>query len=77
MSEMGGVLVVDDEPGVRESLRMVLDSEWAVRAASSVEEALEAMRAEPPDLVLLDLVMPGRGGLDLLTELRNTRILSL
>ena len=67
---MGGrVLVVDDERGVRESLRLLLESECEVDTATDVGTALASIRAEPPDLVLLDLVMPGRGGLALLAEL--------
>ncbi len=60
---MARVLVVDDEPGVRESLRMLLSPECGVETAASVDEALVALRERPPDLVLLDLVMPGRSGL--------------
>jgi len=56
----GRVLVVDDERGVRESLRMLLGSECTVVEASSVDEGLAALAATPPDVVLLDLVMPGR-----------------
>jgi DNA-binding NtrC family response regulator len=66
---MGRVLVVDDEPGVRESLRMLLQNEHDVSAASDVASALRLLDEEPPDLVLLDLVMPGPSGLDLLGEL--------
>jgi DNA-binding NtrC family response regulator len=66
---MGRVLVVDDEPGVRESLRMVLGDECELGLAGSVDEALAALRDDPPDLVLLDLVMPGRSGFELLAEL--------
>ena len=66
---MARVLVVDDEPGIRESLRMLLSDTCAVGMATSVDEALKAIRAEPPDLVLLDLVMPGRSGFELLSEL--------
>jgi len=67
---MGGrVLVVDDERGVRESLRLLLEPECEVDTATDVGTALASIRAEPPDLVLLDLVMPGRGGLALLAEL--------
>jgi two-component system response regulator AtoC len=63
------VLVVDDEPGVQESLRMLLKDDCEVVLAASVVEALRALSATPPDLVVLDLVMPGRSGLDLLEEL--------
>ena len=64
---MARVLVVDDEPGIRESLRMLLSDLCAVEAAVSVDEALQAIRAEPPDLVLLDLAMPERSGFELLS----------
>jgi two-component system response regulator MprA len=63
------VLVVDDEPGVRESIRMILRGECEVATADSVDAALRSLAATPADLVLLDLVMPGRGGFDLLAEL--------
>jgi len=67
---MGGrVLVVDDERGVRESLRMLLADECTVVEAASVDAALMAIASAPPELVLLDLVMPGRSGFDLLSEL--------
>ena len=64
-------MVVDDEPGVRESLRMLLGDECEVVPAASVDEGLAALRAEPPELVLLDLMMPGRSGLELLGELAD------
>jgi DNA-binding response OmpR family regulator len=67
------VLVVDDEPGVRESIRMILRGECEVATAESVEAALSALAAAPADLVLLDLVMPGRGGFDLLAELSRRK----
>jgi DNA-binding response OmpR family regulator len=63
------VLVVDDEAGVRESVRMVLRGECEVLGADGVDAALAALGAGRVDLVLLDLVMPGRGGFALLEEL--------
>jgi DNA-binding NtrC family response regulator len=66
---MGHILVVDDEPGVRESLRMLLKDEFDVTAAGDVDTALAALDAHSVDAVLLDLVMPGRTGLDFLREL--------
>jgi DNA-binding NtrC family response regulator len=63
------VLVVDDEPGVQESLRMLLKEECQVVTAGNAAEALLVVEQTPPDLVLLDLVMPGRSGLDLLSDL--------
>ena len=66
---MPRVLVVDDEPGVQESLRMLLKQECEVVTAASVDEALRLVAQAPPDLILLDLVMPGRSGFDLFAEL--------
>jgi DNA-binding NtrC family response regulator len=68
---MALILVVDDEIGVRESLRMLLKSEFDVAMSSDVESALQTLAERTPDLIILDLVMPGRGGLDLLRELRE------
>ena len=62
------LLVVDDEPGVQESLRMLFKDAYRVLTASSVDEALGVLQGEPVDLVLLDLVMPGRSGFELLAE---------
>jgi DNA-binding NtrC family response regulator len=66
---MPRILVVDDEAGVRESLRMLLKDHCEVVTAESVASARRALDETPPDLVLLDLVMPGGNGLLLLAEL--------
>jgi len=68
---MPRILVVDDEPGVQESLRMLLKSEGDVTIAGDVDAALREVALATPDLVLLDLVMPGRSGLELLAELSD------
>src|SRR5215468_4839830 len=65
------VLIVDDEAGVRESLRMVLKDTYDPVAAGSATDALEALGAGPFDVVLLDIVMPGMDGLELLEEVRS------
>jgi DNA-binding NtrC family response regulator len=70
---MRRVLIVDDEPGVRESLRMVLKDGYETTAAASGKEALDALQASPFDVVLLDIVMPGMDGLQLLEEIRGRR----
>jgi DNA-binding NtrC family response regulator len=66
---MPHILVVDDEPGVQESLRMLLKSEGEIHIAGDAEAALREVALQTPDLVLVDLVMPGRSGLDLLADL--------
>jgi len=70
---MSRVLVVDDEPSVQTSLRLLLETECTVDVAGSADEALLRVAAAPPDLILLDLVMPGRSGLELLAELPEPR----
>ena len=65
------VLIVDDELGVRESLRMALKGAYEVTAVGSAPEAVQALAASPPDVVLLDIVMPGVDGMALLEELRS------
>jgi two-component system response regulator AtoC len=64
------VLIVDDEPGVRESVRMLVKDAYEAVAVSSSPEALSQLAAAAFDVVLLDIVMPGIDGLQLLEELR-------
>ena len=71
------VLVVDDEPDVRDYLSQILtDAGFAVRTAADGSEALDMIRADPPDFISLDLVMPKKSGHKLLYELRKDRELS-
>ncbi len=68
---MQRVLVVDDEPGVRESIRMLLREHYEIECAEGVDAALRVIPDFEPNLVLLDLVMPERSGLELLETLRE------
>jgi len=65
------VLVVDDELGVRESLRVILGTDCDVRLASSGEEALALIGREPIDVVTVDLRMPGLGGIAVLERIKR------
>ncbi len=66
------VLVVDDEPNIRRALRVWLaDHGYDVRLAASGEEALDAAAVAPPDVVILDLVLPGLSGLEVCRGLRE------
>jgi DNA-binding response OmpR family regulator len=68
----GRVLVVDDEPMVRETLGQVLSDEgYVVDLAVDGEAALERVRATRPDVILLDLMMPGMNGRQFLQALRD------
>ena len=65
------VLVVDDEPGMRAGLGEVLRRDgFEVDGAASAEDALARLGAGIPDLLVTDLRLPGRSGVDLLRELR-------
>ncbi|MEJ2542252.1 MAG: response regulator, partial [Gemmatimonadota bacterium] len=66
------VLVVDDEARIRRLLEMALgDGGYRVLAAGSAEEAELLLEKEAVDLVLTDLALPGRSGLELLSHLRS------
>jgi len=66
------VLVVDDEPDITALVAYHLArAGYRVKTAATGTEALEAVEAEPPDLIVLDLMLPGRSGLDVLADLRR------
>jgi len=69
--ERATILVVDDERGPRESLRMILEPIHRVLQAASGAEALETLRTEAVDLVTLDLNMPGIKGQDVMRIVRR------
>ena len=66
------ILVVDDEPHIRRVLSAVLgNSGYDVKMASSGSEGLEELGSNPVDLVILDLMMPGANGLEILSRIRT------
>jgi DNA-binding response OmpR family regulator len=66
------ILVVDDEPNIVLSLEFLLkQAGFRVRAVSNGEAALAAIAQEPPDLVLLDVMIPGRDGYAVCQEIRS------
>lgn len=64
------VLVIDDELGPRESLRILLKRDYEVHCADSVLRGLELLKEHQPDLVIMDIRMPGMSGIDGLREIR-------
>jgi two-component system KDP operon response regulator KdpE len=67
------VLVVDDEPPIRRLLRTSLGAQgWRVAEAATAAEAFAQLAREQPDVVILDLGLPDRDGLDVVRELRQT-----
>ena len=80
MGEMTGslatVLICDDEPSLRELIRVSLDGAYSFAEADDGEESLEIARRLKPDVVILDMMMPRLSGLEVLTELRRDEALS-
>jgi two-component system phosphate regulon response regulator PhoB len=65
----GRILVVDDQAYIRRLVRFVLErAGYEVMAAGTAEDALKLLKESHPDVVTVDLMMPGRSGLDLLAE---------
>jgi DNA-binding NtrC family response regulator len=63
------LFIIDDEPAVRESIAMALEGIYSVAAFADAESALAAMPAQPPDLVLLDIGLPGMDGIEALRQI--------
>ena len=73
MEQKGSILIVDDEAGPRESLRMILKPIYKIHTAANGKEALELIQKENIDLVTLDLNMPGLSGVDVLKEIKKIK----
>ena len=73
MATKGEILLVDDDPDLRDSLQIILENHgYRVRTASNGQEALEALRVNRPDLLILDIMMAtDTEGFDLAYELKN------
>jgi len=74
MAQQGSVLVVDDEVGPRESLRMILQPLYEVKTVSNGQEALRFLQERKIDLITLDLKMPGLSGLEVLREIKKMNV---
>ncbi len=72
MAETVNILVVDDEKGIREGCRRILSVEgYGVDVAENGKAALEMVKGKPYDLILVDLMMPVMGGLELMEQVRQ------
>lgn len=65
------LLIVDDEIGVRESLKIVFSNDFRILEGDSVEVALQKAKEEKPEIVFLDILMPGTDGLQALTRIKE------
>ena len=73
MSETQQLLLVDDEPGIRESVQAYLEDNegWQVTPASNAEEAWQKLESQVPDLIISDIMMPQVNGYEFLAKLRE------
>jgi len=70
------VLICDDEPSLRELIRVSLDGRYSFAEADDGEQSLEIARRLRPDVIILDMMMPRLSGLEVLTELRQDETMS-
>ena len=67
----GRVLLIEDEPNIIEAISFILSRDgWTVHTHEDGETALEKVRGTPPDMIILDVMLPGRSGFDILRDLR-------
>jgi CheY-like chemotaxis protein len=80
MRAMGGflatVLICEDEPALRELIRVSLQGPYEILEADDGDESLAVARRVRPDLVILDVMMPRRSGIEVLAELRRDEALA-
>lgn len=70
--DMKRILIVEDDKNLNDGIKLALRSEYACGQAFTMEEAREAVKTQPPDLILLDVNLPDGNGMELLTEIRRT-----
>lgn len=71
------VLLIEDEQNIIEAVSFILSRDgWDVKTHSNGHDAMDAVRARTPDLVILDVMLPGKSGFDILREIRADADLS-
>ncbi|WP_397543295.1 response regulator [Roseovarius salis] len=66
------VILIEDERNIIEAIRFILAREgWEVKTHSNGHDAVDVVRAQRPDLLILDVMLPGRSGFDILQEIRG------
>ena len=66
------VLLVEDEPNIIEAVSFLLSREgWSVSTHSNGHDAADVIRAKQPDVLVLDVMLPGRSGFDILEDIRS------
>lgn len=71
------VMLIEDEQNIIEAVSFILSRDgWEVKTHSNGHDAIDAVRARTPDLVILDVMLPGKSGFDILREIRSDAQLS-
>jgi len=65
------IYLVDDEQTIREGITMALEADYQMQAFSTAETAIDALKRNPPDLILLDIGLPGMSGLEALRQIKK------
>ncbi|MBS3905768.1 MAG: sigma-54-dependent Fis family transcriptional regulator [Syntrophaceae bacterium] len=68
---MQTILIVDDDKSIRYSLKRMLEENFSVLTAQNGEEALARVKESTPDLIIMDIKMPGRSGMEILKEIKS------
>ncbi len=65
------VLLIEDEPNIIEAISFILSRDgWEVKTHSNGHDAMDVVRARSPDVIILDVMLPGKSGFDILSEIR-------
>jgi len=65
------ILICDDEEGVRESLNLILGDDYKLNFTTNGNEAIQYLKKTTPDLIIMDIKMPQKNGLEALKEIRQ------
>ena len=68
---MQTILIVDDDKSIRYSLKRMMEEKYSILTAQNGEEALDQVKENSPDLIIMDIKMPGRNGIDVLKEIKS------
>ncbi len=68
---MQTILVVDDDKSIRYSLKRMMEEKYSILTAQNGEEALDRVKESSPDLIIMDIKMPGRNGIEVLKEIKS------
>ena len=69
------VLLIEDEPNIIEAVSFILSRDgWEVKTHSNGHDAMQAVRDRAPDLIILDVMLPGKSGFDILQEIRSDTV---